>query len=46
MKLDDVNTIVAKVFSMPESEITDESNPETIESWEIWRKKRILSNLA
>ena len=34
MKLEDVNAIVAKVFSLPESEITDESSPETIESWD------------
>jgi acyl carrier protein len=45
MKLDDVNTIVAKVFSMPESEITDESNPETIESWDSFNGLVLVDEL-
>ena len=32
--IDDVNTIVSKVFSIPESEVNDESSPENIENWD------------
>ena len=45
MKLDDVNTIVAKVFSMPESEFTDESIPETIESWDSFNGLILVDEL-
>ena len=31
---DDLITIVAKVFSIPESEVNDNSSPENIESWD------------
>ena len=31
--IDDVNEIVAKVFSISESQVNDESSPENIESW-------------
>ena len=31
---DKVHSIVAKVFSIPISDISDESGPETIESWD------------
>ena len=39
MKLEDVNAIVAKVFSLPESEITDESSPETFPLMEFLMNK-------
>ena len=45
MKLDDVNTIVAKVFSIDESEITDESSPETIESWDSFNGLILVDEL-
>ena len=45
MKLDDVNTIVAKVFSIDESEITDESSPETIESWDSFNGLVLVDDL-
>ena len=45
MKLDDVNTIVAKVFSIDESEITDESSPETIESWDSFNGLVLVDEL-
>ena len=32
--IDDVNEIVAKVFSIPESEVNDQSSPENIETWD------------
>ena len=32
--IDDVNGIVAKVFSLTESEVSDQSSPETIETWD------------
>ena len=31
---DDVNAIIAKVFSISESQINDQSGPENIESWD------------
>ena len=45
MKLDDVNTIVGKVFSIDESEITDESSPETIESWDSFNGLVLVDEL-
>ena len=30
----DVYTIISKVFGIPESQINDESGPETIELWD------------
>ena len=45
MKLDDVNTIVAKVFSIDESEITDKSSPETIESWDSFNGLVLVDEL-
>ena len=45
MKLDDVNTIVAKVFSIDQSEITDESSPETIESWDSFNGLVLVDEL-
>ena len=32
-----LHNIISKVFSVPISEINDESNPETIESWDSFR---------
>ena len=34
MMEDDVNAIIAKVFSISESQINDQSGPENIESWD------------
>ena len=45
MKLEDVNAIVAKVFSIDESEITDESSPETIESWDSFNGLVLVDEL-
>ena len=45
MKLDDVNTIVAKVFSIDESEVTDKSSPETIESWDSFNGLVLVDEL-
>ena len=45
MKLDDVNTIVAKVFSIDESEITDKSSPETIENWDSFNSLVLADEL-
>ena len=45
MKLDDVNTIVAKVFSLSESEITDQSSPESIESWDSFNGLVLVDEL-
>ena len=45
MKLDDVNTIVAKVFSLSESEINDESSPESIESWDSFNGLVLVDEL-
>ncbi len=45
MKLDDVNAIVAKVFSLSESEITDQSSPESIESWDSFNGLVLVDEL-
>ena len=45
MKLDDVNTIVAKVFSIDDSEITDKSSPETIENWDSFHGLALIDAL-
>ena len=45
MKLDDVNPIIAKVFSLPESEINDESSPESIESWDSFNGLVLVDEL-
>ena len=45
MKLNDVNVIVAKVFSLPESKITDESSPESIESWDSFNGLVLVDEL-
>ena len=43
--IDDVNTIVAKVFSIPESKISDESSPENIESWDSFNGLVLVDEL-
>ena len=43
--IDDVNTIVAKVFSIPESKINDESSPENIESWDSFNGLVLVDEL-
>ena len=41
----DVNTIVAKVFSISESEVNDESSPENIESWDSFNGLVLVDEL-
>ena len=43
--IDDVNTIVAKVFSIPESEVNDQSSPENIESWDSFNGLVLVDEL-
>jgi len=43
--IDDVNVIVAKVFSIPESEVTDQSSPETIETWDSFNGLVLVDEL-
>ena len=43
--IDDVNEIVAKVFSISESEINDESGPENIESWDSFNGLVLVDEL-
>ena len=45
MSLNDVNMIVAKVFSMSESEVNDQSSPETIESWDSFNGLVLVDEL-
>ena len=42
---DKVHSIVAKVFSIPISDITDESGPETIESWDSFNGLILVDEL-
>ena len=42
---DKVHSIVAKVFSIPISDITDESSPETIESWDSFNGLVLVDEL-
>ena len=42
---DKVFTIVSKVFSIPESEINDESGPENIESWDSFNGLILVDEL-
>ena len=37
--------IISKVFSVPTSEINDESNPETIESWDSFNGLILVDEL-
>ncbi len=43
--IDDVYQIVAKVFSIPESEINDQSSPENIESWDSFNGLVLVDEL-
>jgi acyl carrier protein len=40
-----VNSIVGKVFSIPESSVTDQSGPENIESWDSFRGLVLVDEL-
>ena len=40
-----VNAIVAKVFSIPESEVNDNSSPENIESWDSFNGLILVDEL-
>ena len=42
---DQVFAIVAKVFSVPESEINDTSSPESIESWDSFNGLVLVDEL-
>ena len=42
---DKVHSIVAKVFSIPISDITDQSGPETIESWDSFNGLILVDEL-
>ena len=42
---DKVHSIVAKVFSIPISDVTDESSPETIESWDSFNGLVLVDEL-
>ena len=42
---DDLITIVAKVFSIPESEVSDNSSPENIESWDSFNGLILVDEL-
>ena len=42
---DQVFAIVAKVFSVPESEINDTSSPESIESWDSFNGLVLVDDL-
>ena len=43
--IDDVNVIIAKVFSIPESEVNDQSSPENIESWDSFNGLILVDEL-
>ena len=43
--IDDVNVVVAKVFSIPESEVNDKSSPENIESWDSFNGLVLVDEL-
>ena len=43
--IDDVNVVVAKVFSIPESEVNDNSSPENIESWDSFNGLILVDEL-
>tara|TARA_B100000029_G_scaffold33085_1_gene31472 strand:- start:109 stop:339 length:231 start_codon:yes stop_codon:yes gene_type:complete len=43
--IDDVNKIVAKVFSIPESEVNDNSSPENIENWDSFNGLVLVDEL-
>ena len=41
----DVQVIIAKVFSIPESEVNDESGPENIENWDSFNGLILVDEL-
>ena len=41
----DVNVIIAKLFSIPESEVNDQSGPENIESWDSFNGLILVDEL-
>tara|TARA_B110000014_G_scaffold259639_1_gene247816 strand:+ start:2459 stop:2692 length:234 start_codon:yes stop_codon:yes gene_type:complete len=41
----DIKTIIAKVFSIPESEVNDESGPENIENWDSFNGLILVDEL-
>ena len=41
----DVKTIISKVFSIPESEVNDESGPENIENWDSFNGLILVDEL-
>ena len=41
----DVYAIISKVFGIPESQINDESGPETIESWDSFNGLVLVDEL-
>ncbi|MBL76719.1 MAG: acyl carrier protein [Chloroflexi bacterium] len=43
--IDDVNVIVAKVFSIPESIVNDQSSPENIETWDSFNGLVLVDEL-
>ena len=43
--IDDVNVIVSKVFSIPESEVNDQSSPENIDSWDSFNGLVLVDEL-
>ena len=43
--VNDVNAIVAKVFSISESEVNDNSGPENIESWDSFNGLVLVDEL-
>ena len=43
--INDVNAIVAKEFSIPESEVNDQSSPENIESWDSFNGLVLVDEL-
>ena len=45
MMENDVNVIIAKEFSFPESEVNDQSGPENIESWDSFNGLILVDEL-
>ena len=45
MMENDVNVIIAKVFSIPESEVNDQSGPENIDSWDSFNGLILVDEL-
>ncbi len=42
---DEVYSIIARVFSIPETEVNDESGPENIESWDSFNGLVLVDEL-